>query len=88
MEEPDMHMTYDPAADAAYFTIADEVAPGEATRQIVTPVEGGTVVLDFSSSGTLLGFEVLGAQRLVPTEVLGRAPSPPPRSRFPSGRTD
>ncbi|MET8778199.1 DUF2283 domain-containing protein [Nocardia sp. NPDC050713] len=79
-EDPDMHMTYDPAADAAYFTIADEVAPGEATRQIVTPVEGGTVVLDFSASGTLLGFEVLGAQRIVPTEVLGRAPTPPTHS--------
>ncbi|MBF6209898.1 DUF2283 domain-containing protein [Nocardia puris] len=74
-----MRVTYDPAADAAYFTIADAIAPGEATRQVVTPVAGGTVVLDFNSSGTLLGLEVLGAQRLVPAEVLGRA-EPPART--------
>ncbi|WP_328400307.1 DUF4288 domain-containing protein [Nocardia sp. NBC_00403] len=72
-----MRMTYDPAADAAYCHIADSIAPGAAAQRVVTAIERGTVVLDISASGTLLGLEVLGAQQVLPPEALERTRTSP-----------
>ena len=49
------------------------IAPGEASEQvdeIETPGGRGEIILDFDSTGRLLGIEVLNAQDVSPTEVI------------------
>ena len=54
--------TYDPDADAAYFTFATAIAPGQVaeTREVAP-----NVMLDFDAQGRLLGLEVLGARAVL-----------------------
>jgi uncharacterized protein YuzE len=54
---------FEAEADAAYIGLTS-ISPGEAVRQVT--VEGvpnsADIILDFDSSGRLLGIEVLGAR--------------------------
>ena len=62
---------FDPEADAAYIGLT-VIGPGEAVRQVI--VEGvpnsADIVLDFNSSGQLLGAEVIGARAVLPDQLL------------------
>jgi len=68
-----MKITYDPEANAAYIQLVTRIAPGEASEQVAeieTPGGKGEIILDFDSSGQLLGIEVLNAQDVLPAEVI------------------
>lgn len=72
-----MHLTYDPAADAAYLSLR-ELLPGE--RLGPTPLLevdrefAGTVALDFSlTTGEAVGIEFLDASRCLPAAFLATA---------------
>jgi uncharacterized protein YuzE len=62
---------YDPEEDAAYIGLAS-ISPGEAVRQVVVEgVQNATdIVLDFNSSGQLLGVEVIGARAALSDRLL------------------
>ncbi|MBB6174664.1 uncharacterized protein YuzE [Nocardiopsis mwathae] len=71
-----MNITYDADADAAYISVVDTIADGEAASQehsIPTPHPEGEIILDFDAEGHLLGIEVLGASRVLSTAVLAGA---------------
>jgi uncharacterized protein YuzE len=69
-----MRTTFDPAADAAYFYLVADVAPGAAVEQVVVSRDGkGDVVLDFDVDGHLLGVEVIGASGLLDGATLAGA---------------
>ena len=74
-----MKLEVDREADAAYVTLVDAIAPGQASRQVRVPLDfaAGEVVLDFDHAGRLLGVEVLGAGSLLPEELLQQASQPP-----------
>jgi uncharacterized protein YuzE len=63
-------VTHDPRANAAYVSLVNDIAPGEAVRQQVV---GEDFVLDFDSAGKLLGIEVLDARRLLRESTLAGA---------------
>jgi len=67
-----IQVTYDGAADAAYLTIADDIAPGAVTHTHVCEVEDlrGMIHLDFDAEGRLLGMEIIGARHCLPREFL------------------
>ena len=72
-----MKATFDPAADAAYICLADEIAPGGVERTLVVGEEAGIVGaihLDLDPEGCLLGIEILGARRLLPRGFLDWLP--------------
>ncbi|GAA4148237.1 DUF2283 domain-containing protein [Leifsonia shinshuensis] len=59
--------TYDDKADAAYIAF-DEIASGEAVRQIIVDDEELgplSVILDVDRNGKLLGIELLDVTRVV-----------------------
>jgi uncharacterized protein YuzE len=70
-----MRMTYDPEADAAYIYVVDKIKPGEAkiTRTIADKKINGTIAIDFSKGGELLGIEITPALNLLRTDVLKKA---------------
>lgn len=68
-----MRLTYDSRANCADAYIAPEVATGEAVEQVVVERKGGTVVLDFSDDGRLLGVELIGAKALLGAAALSTA---------------
>lgn len=68
-----MKITYDPDANAAYIQLVDQIRPGEASQQvhsIQTPGGKGEIILDFDTTGHLLGIEVLNAQEILPPQVV------------------
>ncbi|MGW5383476.1 DUF2283 domain-containing protein [Nocardia sp. NPDC003963] len=71
-----MHVTYDPAADAAYLAVKPSIGAGEAVRQHRVPIDKAELVLDFDENDRLLGIEVLGAGVVLPAEVLEAARRP------------
>lgn len=74
-----MRISYDPEANAAYITIGDRIADGEATKQIhsiMTPGHRGEIVLDFDTDGMLLGVEALNASDVLRRSILEAAPLP------------
>ncbi|MDQ1111909.1 uncharacterized protein YuzE [Microbacterium testaceum] len=74
-----MQVTYDAEADAAYITIADDIAEGAATQQlhsIATPGGVGEIILDFDDDNRLIGLEVLNARLVLPENVIRTAKDP------------
>ena len=65
-------ITYDETVDASYLALR-EIQAGEAVEQVVVERDGGEVILDFSAAGELLGVEVLGAHRILPSTILAQA---------------
>jgi uncharacterized protein YuzE len=73
-----MHVTFDPAANAAYIQLVEEIGPGGVAKTYpCDPREvGGMINLDFDSGGRLLGIEVLGARSMLTQVVLDSAEGP------------
>jgi uncharacterized protein YuzE len=78
-----VRFTYDPEADATFVYIVDQINPGQAARSEMCDLEirEGAVILVLDAGERLLGIELLGASRLVPADVLDRAPRPDGRGR-------
>jgi uncharacterized protein YuzE len=69
-----MHMSYDSEANAAYFTIDQEIPDSSAIENVVVERPGqGDIALDFDADGRLLGVEVIGARELLSADVLATA---------------
>jgi uncharacterized protein YuzE len=64
-----MRILFDRQANTAYLQLSDE---GEKTRTHACDPLGvnGEINLDFSSSGELIGIEVLDARRMLPGDLL------------------
>lgn len=57
--------TFDDTADVAYLPLSVDTAAGEAIRQQCVELEGrGRFIVDFDSSGKVIGLEVHGVQTL------------------------
>jgi uncharacterized protein YuzE len=76
MRSIDTTITYDAEADAAYVYVTN-VGKGEVADSI--PIEdededfpGGELIVDLDKDGRVLGIEVLGASRMLPTKLLDR----------------
>ena len=69
-----MKVTFDAAADAAYVVLGDAIPPGGAPRSQICDVEmtDAAVILLFSPDDRLVGFEILGASRVLPPDVLAQ----------------
>ncbi|UAJ80128.1 DUF2283 domain-containing protein [Leifsonia sp. ZF2019] len=68
-----MRIVYDPELDVAHL-LFDEGAVATAVRGAVAGVAaGGYVDAEYDAAGRLVGLEVLGAQRVLPPEVLAGA---------------
>ena len=67
-----VRVKYDPEADAAFVYIGDDIPPGGAPESHVCDLEvkNAAVILLLSPDRRLVGLEVLGASRLLPSEVL------------------
>lgn len=63
---------YDPAANAAYIYLTEEILAGSVSRTVcVNPTEiGGMVNLDLDDEGRIIGLEVLDARKLLPRDIL------------------
>lgn len=72
-----LKMTHTPGipGGVAYLYLT-EIGPGEAAKQVVIPavgtdgVERGTIILDFSRDGKLIGIEALEASLVLPHSLL------------------
>lgn len=68
-----LHVTHDAVADAAYVAFRP-IGAGEAVENVVIGrPDQGEIVLDFTTTGTLLGVEFVGARELAPPELLAGA---------------
>lgn len=69
-----MRIVYDPELDVAHL-LFDEGAPATTTARgpVSGVAAGGYVDAEYDAAGRLIGFEVLGAQRVLPPEVLAGA---------------
>lgn len=67
-----MIFRYDAEADAAYISVHDAIAPGDAVRQIdvSSPHMQGELIVDLDHEDRILGFEILGASRLLNLDKL------------------
>lgn len=68
-----MKFTYDSEADAAYLQIVENIAAGEASRQVQVPEDEdipGQFILDFNEEGKLLRVEILFASTVLPSEMI------------------
>lgn len=70
-----VRITYDVRADAAFIYVVDKIHDGEVTHSQMCDLElrEGAVIILFDAGYRLLGFEILGASRLVPREILATA---------------
>ena len=64
-----MRITYDKKADAVYIHLTDSTSSIAKT----VPDADMTMNFDFDSNGHLIGIEVLGATKLLPSEFLKTA---------------
>lgn len=68
-----MKTTFDATADAAYISLIPVTERGQSVRTVEVETVGGSVILDFSESGTLLGLEVLGATAVLDESIVAAA---------------
>ena len=70
-----VRLTYDPDADSALVYLVDHIPPGGAPRSLMCDLEmrDGAVILLMNEEEQLLGIELLGASRLLPTAALNSA---------------
>ena len=70
-----MKITYDPVADAAIIHLGGEIEADGAPRSVMCDLDvpDGAVILLLSGDEQLVGMEVLGASRLLPTHVIDSA---------------
>jgi uncharacterized protein YuzE len=76
-----MKIVLDTVADAALIHLTDATEAVEVTRTAMCRVEfeRAAVILRLDKAGRLVGFEILGASRLLPLPVLARAAEGPDR---------
>jgi uncharacterized protein YuzE len=73
MDEPVMRLIYDPEADAANIKLIDPIQPGGVARSVICDDDALTdcaIILDFDAADRLIAIEVLGASKLLPSELL------------------
>ena len=77
-----MRITFDREVDAAYIYLAD-IPPGGVADSYNCPPRrvGGILNLDFDSDHRLVGIEVLGASKRLPSELLVDAEAPTARPK-------
>lgn len=65
-----MKLTVDPEADAVQIRLRDR-RPGEITHSEPCDIEftGSSVILEMGEDNRLIGFEILGASRILPEEI-------------------
>ena len=69
-----MRVTFDPAADAAYFYLREiEVGGAKHTCAVECDQASGMIALDIDDEGRLIGIEVIGARNGLPPQLLTRA---------------
>jgi uncharacterized protein YuzE len=69
-----VRITYDPHADAAYIYLTEIGPVGVASSSFVQrDMEMAGINCDFNDANQLVGIEVLGASRAVPSDVLSQA---------------
>ena len=75
-----MRLTYDRMSDAATVYLVDDVGAGGAPQSVMCDLEipEGAVILLLSADQRLVGIEVLGASRILPTNLLAKAEPPAP----------
>ena len=73
-----VRISYDRDTDAATIYLVDDIGPGGAPGSAMCDLEvqGGAVILLLSEGGRLVGIEVLGASRLLPSQLLGEGTPP------------
>jgi uncharacterized protein YuzE len=68
-----MNFSYDAEVDAAYVSLTD-IGPGAVEETVCVsdefPALIGDVNLDLDGDGRLLGIEIVGARRFLPTDLL------------------
>jgi uncharacterized protein YuzE len=67
-----MRLTHDSEADAAKIYLVDSIEPGGVARSCVCDVEmmDCSVILDFDATDKLIGIELPGASKLLPSVLL------------------
>lgn len=68
-----MRLIYDPELDVAHLLLEGGDASALARAEVGGVPAGGYVDAEFDGAGRLVGFEVLGARRVLPPEVLADA---------------
>ncbi|KFI51379.1 DUF2283 domain-containing protein [Bifidobacterium callitrichos] len=72
-----MNITYDPDADAAYISIADNIVEEHVHHTVEVPFspndENSYVNVDFSQNGNVLGIEILDASSHLDPHVIASA---------------
>lgn len=70
-----MNVRYDPVADAAFIYLTEAIPAGGAPKSHICDleIENGSVILLFSPDDRLVDLEILGASRILPSEVLARS---------------
>ena len=75
-----VRITYEKASDAATIYLLDQIGPGVAPRSMMCELEirEGAVILLLGHDDRLVGIEVLGASKLLPSQLLEAATPPDP----------
>lgn len=68
-----MRLVYDPELDVAHFVFDESCGEGSRRASVGGVPAGAYVDAQFDATGHLIGFEVLGAHRVLPPEVLAGA---------------
>lgn len=73
-----MRITFDVESDAATIYLVSDIGPGGAPRSLMCDLEvsEGAVILLFSEDEQLVGIEVLGASKLLPSQLLSGVEPP------------
>ena len=70
----DVEITYDEQANAAFIYVRPIATGAEQEFSVLDDyVENASIIASYSSDGKLLGIEILGADRVLPTELIGVA---------------
>jgi uncharacterized protein YuzE len=72
-----VRLAYDSEADAAIIYLIEDIGHGGAPRSVICDLEvsAGAVILLLDPDDHLVGFEILGASRLLPSELLLERPT-------------
>ncbi|MGB6456660.1 MAG: DUF2283 domain-containing protein [Streptosporangiaceae bacterium] len=67
-----VRVSYDPEADAAYVYLREGTEFGRVARTAFCDIElqNAAINVDFDNQGRVVGFEILGARKLLPEALL------------------
>lgn len=71
-------INYDPEADAAYIYLVPQGSGRSVARSAVANVrlDRAAITVDFDAADVIAGFEILGASRVLPPQLLSGAENP------------